>query len=159
MTNFQRGWPDDWADYTFKPVQRLEVFPKGTAKIRFWRGFWLGWMAGALVMGAGWTAAYAESLSISGSMVSIAPSDVPGEVAVITFHNVQVNNWQDDGEYTLAMPGLSVGIAFAWQVTESGSDRITVIPPDGYICEPRDCMATVPEMLSGEVRLLEWLGG
>lgn len=142
------------------PVNDISV-PDAARMARFqlWRGFRIGLGAGVLI-GAFLASSLllAETISISGSMVSIAPSDAPGELAVVTFENVQMNGPQDNGTYPLAMPGLTVDVVFAWEVDVFGSDRVTIIPPDGIICRPTSCEATAMEGFPAEVVLLEWVG-
>jgi hypothetical protein len=79
------------------------------------------------------------------STVTIAPTDRPGALAEITFHNVSVNDAGDTGTAaTLEMPGVAVDVAFEWEVDVAGSDRVTITPPDGVVCFPR-CSITITE--------------
>lgn len=131
------------------------------ARFQLWRGFRMGLTLGlstAALVFVAWQAS-AETVSISGSMVSIAPSDVPGELAVVTFENVSVNGAQDNGAYLLAMPGLTVEVGFEWETGIFGQDTVTILPPDGVICRPASCEAEVLEGFTGRIVLLEWIGG
>jgi hypothetical protein len=92
--------------------------------------------------------------------ISIEPSSEPGQLAVVTLVNHQVNNLRDNGEYFIAIPGLAVGVRFTWDADAfMGADRILVTPPEGIVCIPADCQATVPEGQIGRVVLLGWVGG
>jgi hypothetical protein len=125
------------------------------------RAFVRGIIVGAVLAGALAYAlpAWAGEVSISGTTVTMEPSDEPGVVAVITMNNISMNGSRDVGAYQVAMPGLVVEFTFEWQVNElTGSDSITVTPPDGMRCEPVSCVAEVMEGQSGSVRLLEWIG-
>lgn len=105
------------------------------------------------------SAAQADPLSISGTIVTLAPAEAPA-VAQVTMDNVSLNGSRDNGIYPLAMPGLVVEIEFQWQADElTGADGLTVIPPDGYVCQPLDCRMVVLEGNSGTVLLMEWIGG
>lgn len=131
------------------------------ARFQLWRGFgWgltLGMSAAALVFIA-WQAS-AETVSISGSMVTLAPSSVPGELATVTFDNVSTNGAHDDGSYWLAMPGLAVEAQFTWESGNFGQDTVTIVPPEGILCIPASCKSEVMEGMTGHIILLEWLGG
>lgn len=102
--------------------------------------------------------ALAETISISGSPVSLGPSDDPAALAVVTFENVQMNGAHDNGDYTLAMADLVVGIRFAWEVGMFGQDRVEVLPPVGVVCVPSSCTAEVLEGFSGQVVLYPYEG-
>jgi hypothetical protein len=79
------------------------------------------------------------------STVTIAPTDRPGALAEITFHNVSVNDAGDTGTAaTLEIPGVAVDVSFEWEVDVAGSDRVTITPPDGVVCFPR-CSITITE--------------
>jgi hypothetical protein len=126
------------------------------------RWFRRGVVVGAAAMFLGFLAgmSLAGEVSISGTIVTLEPSEEPGVVAVVTMRNMSVNDDKDNGDYLVALPGLDVAFSFVWQANPiTGADGITVIPPDGMVCEPLSCEAVVPEGLSGSVRLLEWLGG
>lgn len=82
---------------------------------------------------------------------------LPG-VAKVTMNNWSANGPKDDQTYLLSMPGLTVEIEFVWDHGEIGEDRLTVIPPDGMICEPVSCEMLVPEGSTGVVMLLPWVG-
>lgn len=103
--------------------------------------------------------AYVNGDVQASTTVSIAPSDEPGELAVVTLDNRYVNDGQDDGTYFIAIDGLVAEIVFTWDaVPLLGSDRILVIPPEGILCKPENCEVTVMEGFAGEVVLLDWEG-
>lgn len=125
------------------------------------RSFVRGLIIGGTIVGALAYAlpAWAGEVSISGTTVTLEPSEEPGVVAIITMNNISMNGSRDVGAYQVAMPDLVVDFTFQWQVDQlTGSDGITVIPPDGMRCEPASCVAVVMEGQSGSVRLLEWVG-
>ena len=117
--------------------------------------FYAAVIFGALGFAAG--KAWSDTISISGTMVSLEPADAPA-VAVVTMHNVDLNGPMDNGSHWLTMPGMTVEIIFTWQADIWGQDSITVIPPDGMRCDPVNCTTTVMEGLTGHVWLLEWIG-
>lgn len=102
--------------------------------------------------------AFSDTISISGTAVTLAPSDLPGVVAVVTMDNVQLNGAHDNGVYSVAMPGLVVEVEFSWEQGMWGEDLLTVLPPDGMTCQPASCAMLVPEGLTGRIELLEWVG-
>lgn len=83
-----------------------------------------------------------------------APTD-PAAVASVTFVNQEVHTTSE--EFELTLDGLTVLVLFQWQVDDVGSERITVIPPDGYIARPQEL--TVPEGESGTLHIYKYLGG
>jgi hypothetical protein len=78
---------------------------------------------------------------------------------VVAMENRHVNDGGDTGTYPLAIEGLAILIEFTWDADGfSGADRITVTPPEGVVCIPEDCTATVMEGFTGEVVLIDWRG-
>jgi len=149
-------------------ILRQELF--GDRK-RAQRAFWRGSIFGALLAVGAFigSAALGETISIGSlythgesgqaTTVTITPSDVPGELAIVTLTNNYVNQGSDDGDYSLTFEGVVFGIEFEWDFEPVlGSDRITVIPPDGITCQPVDCGVTVMEGMSGTVTLFDWRG-
>ena len=123
------------------------------------RSFWRGLVIGGMAAGAlAWTLPAFAEVNITGTIIDMQPAPPPA-VAEVTMNNWSANGPQDDGTYPLAMPGLAVEIEFTWNVGQIGEDRVTVIPPDGMICDPLDCVMAVPEGQGGRVLLLEWIGG
>ena len=137
------------------------------------RAFRYGMFIGAAAMAAGIFAAevvngqtieiggigYMGNKITPGSTVTITPSDKPGEWAIVVFENRLVNDGQDNGEYALTFEGVVIPTLFLWEADPLlGSDRITVIPPDGIICQPEDCGATVQEGAVGQIILFDWRG-
>jgi hypothetical protein len=162
----QRGYYDPEQDST--PIQRNECFPVGNMRRAKRRAF----VAAAVIFGAiGFAAgaAFGETISIGSlythgeegkaTTVTIEPSDVPGQLAIVTLVNRYVNQGSDDGDYSLALDGVVFGIVFEWDFAPVlGADRITVIPPDGILCDPVDCGVTVMEGAEGQVILFDWTG-
>lgn len=162
--NYSEGWPD-WV-----PPDE-EYITEKTAKFREHRAFWRGVAIGGLIVGSTFigSAAFGETITIGsiyvngqdqfGTTVTISPSDEPGEWARVVMLNRYVNQGQDDGTYVLPFDGVTLGVEFLWDADPVlGSDRITILPPDGIICIPEDCSATVPEGLTGEIILIDWRG-
>ncbi len=161
----ESGWPD------FVPLPTY--LPIGEAKRRAWRAFWRGIVIGGLMTGAAFiggaawgqdTVQIGRTLYINGSAApsttaKIEPSTNPGQLAVVTFFNAPVNDAGDNAEYFISIPDLVVGVTFTWEVAPGGADRITVFAPEGITCIPTDCTATVMEGATGQVVLLEWIGG
>lgn len=104
------------------------------------------------------TPAMAEQISISGTIVSLEPSPVLGELAIVTMENIALNNQLDNGEYSLSIPEVSVTVEFTWEVGMFGQDQIVVVPPDGVICVPENCTMTPMEGQTGRVVLIDWRG-
>ncbi len=153
MTDRQPIYSTDYTDY--RPLPGYVPFWQVNRRIAKWA------LAAAVLFGAlGFAAgrAFADPLSIRGTTVTLEPAPPPA-VALVTMNNLSVNDDRDNGVYFVAMPGLLVEVEFTWNAGIAGSDRITVLPPDGFVCEPRDCAATVLENESGTVLLLEWIGG
>lgn len=98
------------------------------------------------------------ALSISGTIIDIAPTDQNGAVAVVTIDNAMTNGPEDDGTYTIPFDGLTVGIQFTWDSGPWGQDQVTVTPPDGFTCLPVDCIALVGEGQIGRILLIPWVG-
>ncbi len=138
-------------DYEIRPPQ-----PK--QRVSAWRAA----LFAAVIFGAaGFLAgrASADTISISGTMVSLEPTDEPGAVAVVTMSNIQMNGSHDNGLYPIAGAGIVAEVRFTWEWDAlTGADRIEVIAP-GYVCRPASCTATVPEGQEGRVFILEWIGG
>lgn len=93
------------------------------------------------------------------SSVTIAPSEVPGQLAVVTFINEHVNQEEDDGTRIIATPDVTVSVRFTFDFNSfTGADRIDVKPPAGVTCDPTDCGITVLEGFTGRVVLFQWQG-
>lgn len=135
------------------------------------RSFWRGMVIGGLLVGATFIggAAFGDTITIgptymygrqtAGTTVTLEPSPVPGQLAIVTLQNQLVNGGTDNGTYTLTMDGLTVEVVFTWDIDPAiGSDQITVIPPEGVTCVPEDCSVSVFEGLTGQVVLFDWRG-
>ena len=170
MTNFQRGYGEYdigtggptishrfAADYAFDEPEKITVKDADTKAHRaFVRGTIFGGCVIAALMFA--LPAFADTLNISGSLISLEPSDEPGAIAQISFHNVSVNDAADNGDYPLASADMTLTIQFLWEVNLFGADQITVVPPPWVICQPIDCTATVMEGEIGVVVLYPYEG-
>lgn len=101
--------------------------------------------------------ALADSVTLSGSTVTLQQTARPGAVAEVVFENRAVNSIMDEGEYDLTHGDLSMPFAFNWN--ESGdSDAITVTPPEGITCLPTSCILRLPEHETGSLFLFDGLG-
>jgi hypothetical protein len=142
--NRQRGYSEDDTD---TPLEGWATAWDARANAR--RAFWRGVVCGGLLIGAAQV----------GTTVSLEPSARPGVLAVVAMENRHVNDGGDTGTYPLAIEGLAILIEFTWDADGfSGADRITVTPPEGVVCIPEDCTATVMEGFTGEVVLIDWRG-
>lgn len=147
--------PPDYAppNCAMVPIVRAERM----ARFRQRRGFAWGLAAG-LIVGFAAGAAFGDTVSISGTPVTLQATTEPGAVAEVVMHNVSLNGPKDNGAYPLHWSGIDVTAMFAWEADPvTGADGITVYAP-GYICDPPDCTMIVPEGQSGRVLLIEWSG-
>ena len=69
------------------------------------------------------------------TVATIQATDEPGAVAEIVFRNDDVNGIQDNGRRELSLGALTVSVDFKWDAV-GGADRITVMPPAGFIAIP-----------------------
>ena len=138
--------------------ERFNFVTVEDADAKAMRSFWRGLVIGGMAAGAlAWTwPAFAE-VNITGTIIDMQPAPSPA-VAEVTMNNWSANGPQDDGVYPLAMPGLAVEIEFTWNVGQIGEDRVTVFPPDGFVCLPTSCQMIVPEGKDGVVVILPWEG-
>jgi hypothetical protein len=159
----ESGWPD-W-------TPAVSYVTAGEAARKARRSFWRGIVIGGLLTGGAFigSAAFGETIHIgrlhvngteaTATTITLEPSSVPGEMAVVTLDNRLVNDGRDTGTYFLSIEGLTVEIDFTWDSDPLlGSDRIVVYPPDGIICLPEDCGVTVVEGFTGTVTLFDWRG-
>ena len=98
------------------------------------------------------------ALIISGTVITLQPTDHPGAQAEITMHNEMMNDERDNGEHVMNLGDLSVWVEFAWNHDLLGNDAIVVTPPDGMICKPLSCVLVVEEGHSGTMYLMPWEG-
>ena len=142
------------------PPEQFAFITVDDADAKAFRSFWRGALVGAATIAAlAWSLpAFADPLSISGTIVDLQPAEAPA-VAVVTMANVSLNGPLDDAIYPLAMPGLIIEVRFTWEHDETGADSLLVMPPDGMICDPLDCLMVVQEGQHGRVLLIEWIGG
>lgn len=101
--------------------------------------------------------AHADTISISGTKVTIREGDSP-VVAVIEMSNDLVNGYGDERPVELHLPHLTVSAMFEYGEGQQ-ADALIITPPDGTYCEPRSCVLRVEEEDSGVLRLMEWVGG
>lgn len=122
----------------------------------FVKGLVVGVMAAAALA---WSLpAFADTISISGTMVRLEPADAPA-VARVVMDNIDLNSSRDNGLYVLTLDGLTVEALFKWEADPfTGADGLTILPPDGYTCDPIDCAMTVPEGDRGVVFIIDWRG-
>lgn len=176
--SWQRGWGEMTPGTDACPVGRGEMVALSRGELadlvaharaqgarRALVGFGL-----ALALVAGLAAsARAETIQIgrmfvngklaSPSTVTIAPSPEPGQLAVVTFVNEHVNEEEDNGDWSIATPDVTVSVRFTFQFNPiTGADRIDVSPPAGVTCDPADCGVTVMEGFTGRVVLFQWQG-
>jgi hypothetical protein len=167
--NRQPLYHDDCTDST--PLPRFDLIDRRDAKRRAFTAFIRGSIFGAILATGAFiaSAAMGETISIGrmhingeltgSTTVTLAPSSVPGQLATVTMDNRLVNQGSDTGTYFLTMEGLTIEADFTWDFDPVlGSDRITVYPPDGIVCDPVDCAVTVPEGLTGTIVLYDWRG-
>lgn len=98
-----------------------------------------------------------DILDLSGTTVTLRPSDVPGAVAELFFDNRDINGPQDERSDVLAIPGMAVDLRFDWDA-DGGADAIIVTPPNGIICQPSTCVLVIPENETGTMTLWAWEG-
>ena len=169
MTNFQRGYGEILPDWVPPDVEyTTEKEAKRKAFTAFCRGCVFGAIlaTGAFIASAAWSEtisigrnAYYHGESLSQTTVTIEPSTVPGQLAIVTLNNNHVNQGSDTGDYSLSLDGVVFGVQFIWDHEPVlGSDRIVITPPAGITCEPKDCGVTVMEGMDGHVVLFEYNG-
>lgn len=89
------------------------------------------------------------------STITLQPTDAPGAVAEVVFDNRTVHV-DEFATFDLTLDGLTVTVE-ALVGRGLTPDRMTVIPPPGYIADPPEI--DVPEEQIGRVLIREWLGG
>lgn len=97
-------------------------------------------------------------LDISGTTVTMGPTERPDAQAEIVMRNAMMNDQHDNSEHVLMMGDLIVAAEFAWDYGAYGSDALIVTPPDGMICDPGHCVLEVQEGQTGVLYLLPWEG-
>lgn len=102
--------------------------------------------------------ALAAMLDISGSVVTLRDTTMPGAIAEIDMLNNPKNSEADDGAYALTLRDLEVWLTFRWNSGPAGADSIHVEPPDGIICRPSSCVLELQENSAGTLYLMEWEG-
>jgi hypothetical protein len=109
-------------------------------------------MAGAVLTVAGFALTtcviHAETVSLSGTPVTLRETQAPGALAEVHMHNRTVNGPQDQHSFTLTLGDITVGARFDWNHT-GDDDAVIVTPPDGLFCDPADCVLVVPEDAEG----------
>jgi hypothetical protein len=97
-------------------------------------------------------------LILSGTIIALQPSTAPGAIAEVEMYNHAANGPHDEGSHTLTLDGLNVGISFDWDAEGKQADAITVMPPDGVLCEPASCVLMLDEGETGALILYEFVG-
>jgi hypothetical protein len=100
--------------------------------------------AASVVAGFLGGAAMADTIAIATSTVTLQASDRPGAIAEVVFDNNPTNDKGDEGARRLVGEGIAVTVTFDWDVDVSGADGISILPPEGVICDP-SCEIVVPE--------------
>ena len=101
---------------------------------------------------AGDTAIIGEpQLYFGATVVRMQPTEEPGAAAEIIFHNVEVNNPNDAGGYTVTLGDMTAQVTFGFNTAPGGQDSITVTPPAGFIAVPETL--TLMEGATGVVLL------
>ena len=103
--------------------------------------------------------AIAAEIILSGTTISLHPSDAPGMVGEVRMDNVMMNGAHDEVDAALSIPGLSIGVTFDWESGDYGEDSVIVTPPDGVLCKPASCVLELQEGQAGSLWLYEWVGG
>lgn len=98
------------------------------------------------------TAAHADTAVISGTTVTLQPSQAPGAFAEVLIQNAPHNSARDNGPIRLQMPGLNLDGAFRWNGL-GDDDEVTITPPPGVVCRPTSCALVIPENESGTIWL------
>lgn len=97
-------------------------------------------------------------LDLSGSLIVMQDTTNPLADAEIVFENVDRNGAHENGEYVVEHDGKSAIVEFRWNYDGFGEDAILVTPPDGMICDPIDCILSVPEGTTRTLYLIPWAG-
>jgi len=97
-------------------------------------------------------------LDISGTTITLRPTERPDAQAEIVMRNNMMNNQHDNSEHVLTMGDLVVYAEFAWDYGPVGADALIVTPPDGMVCDPGHCVLEVGEGQTGTLYLLPWEG-
>jgi hypothetical protein len=97
-------------------------------------------------------------LDLSGTVITLQPTDAPGAVAEVQMYNHAANGPDDNSSHTLTLDGLDVEVKFTWDAGGDQPDALVVTPPDGVLCDPADCTLILDEGATGRVVLFEWVG-
>lgn len=115
----------------------------------------LAWLAGMLAKPVG-----AETVHTWGylegyrSTITLQPTEVPGAVAEVVFDNKTVHS-DEEARFDLTLDDLTVTV-IALVGRGLTPDRMTVIPPDGYIAEPPEIDVAEDDL--GRVVIYPYLG-
>lgn len=91
-------------------------------------------------------AAFADSVNVFGSTVTLRDTQAPGAVAEVVLHNRPSNGPADRGRtFPLTHGALTVEAEFFWDHNDAGDDSVTVTVPDGFLCDPPDCLLVCGE--------------
>jgi hypothetical protein len=104
------------------------------------------------------TIIFALALDLSGTIITLQPTEEPGAVAEVEMRNVPTNSDAENGEYPLTLGDLTVTAEFLWNSGPAGADSIIVTPPEGVICKPETCVLELQEGYTGTLWLFDWRG-
>lgn len=93
-------------------------------------------------------------ISAARSYVELHAPTVPGAVATVTFLNDVVHS--TDERFDLTWNDLQVTFLFDWQYDDTHDERLTVLPPEGYVAVPSEVI--VPEGDTAVVHIYKWEG-
>lgn len=90
--------------------------------------------------------------SIHDSWIEIHAPAVADAVATVTFKNEPVHS--ADQTFDLSWQGVTVTVVFDWDADGQPAERITVLPPEGYVAQPPEIDA--PEGATVEIHIISW---
>lgn len=88
------------------------------------------------------------------SYVELHEPKAPNAVATVTFLNDTVHS--TDEKFDLTYDGLTVTFLFDWQFDGTHDERLTVLPPEGYVAVPSEVI--VPEGDTATIHIYKWEG-
>lgn len=93
-------------------------------------------------------------ISPARSYVEVHAPTAPNAVATVTFLNDTVHS--TDEKFDLTYDGLTVTFLFDWQFDDTHDERLTVLPPEGYVAVPSEVI--VPEGDTATIHIYKWEG-
>ena len=97
-------------------------------------------------------AAAQDSVDLSGTAVTIHPSERPGAIAEIRMDNRSNNSGRDEITFPMVLGDVAVAARFQWQAA-GAADAVHVTPPEGVTCLPTSCVLVVEEYQTGTLFL------